>query len=160
MSEVAELLERFRRGGELLAVVTTGAAGAELDFTPDGDKWSVRQIVCHLADAELVGADRFRRTIAEDNPTILSYNEKLWAKNLDYHRRKVSQAVESFRRVRTENYELLKELPEAAWSRTATHNERGCVTLLDLLRIYAEHSEGHSKQIQSVRAAYKQSKKS
>lgn len=160
MSEVAELLERFRRGGELLAVVTTGAAGAELDFTPGADKWSVRQIVCHLADSELVGGDRFRRTIAEDNPTLIGYDEKAWAKNLDYHRRKFSQAVESFRRMRTENYELLKELQDEAWQRPATHNERGPMTLLELLRIYAHHVESHCRQIQGVRQEYKQSKKS
>ena len=52
MSELAELLERFRRGAELLAVATTGAAGPELDFKPGENKWSVRQIACHLADAE------------------------------------------------------------------------------------------------------------
>ncbi len=52
MSELADLLERFRRGAELVAVATTGAAGPVLDFRPAEGKWGVRTIVCHLADTE------------------------------------------------------------------------------------------------------------
>lgn len=159
MSEIPDLLERFRRGGELLAVVTTGAAGPELDWLAAPGKWSVRQIVCHLADSELVGADRFRRTMAEDNPTLAAYDERAWAANLDYSRRKFSRAIETFRHIRLDNYELVKDLDPDAWSRKATHSERGALSLLDLLRIYAEHAENHCKQIQTVRQQYKQSKK-
>jgi len=155
MSEIADLLERFRRGPELVAVAITGAAGAELDYTPTSDKWSVRQILCHLADSEIVGADRFRRVIAEDNPVIRAYDEKAWARNLDYSRRKISRALETFRRTRTENYELLKELPAEAFARTGTHSERGTLTLLDLLRTYAEHAENHGQHLKGVRDAYR-----
>jgi hypothetical protein len=158
MSEIAELLERFRRGAELVAVATTGAAGAELDYSPAPGRWSVRQITCHLADSELVGGDRFRRVIAEDNPTILSYDQDAWATNLDYNRRKISHALESFRRVRHENYDLLKDLPEEAFRRMANHSVRGPISLLDLLRIYAEHPEKHARQILAVRQQYKESK--
>ena len=158
MSELEELLERFRRGGELLAVVTTGVAGAETDYSPGPDKWSIRQIASHLADSELVGADRLRRVIAEDNPTLIAFDQDAWATRLDYSRRKLSQAVETFRRIRGENYELLKSQPEEAWSRSGTHNERGQLTLLQLLRGYAEHAESHAKGIQSLRQLYRQSK--
>ena len=65
---LAEDLERFRRGAEVLATVLTGAAGEEVDYTPAPDKWTIRQIMAHLADAELVGAHRLRLVIAENNP--------------------------------------------------------------------------------------------
>ena len=119
MSNLAETLERFRRGPEVLAVVLTGVYGEETDFTPSPGKWSIRQIVAHLADAELVGAQRFRQVIAEDDPKILAFDQEAWARNLDYARRQPKQSLESFRRVRSENYELLKELPDykAATSR-------------------------------------------
>ena len=160
MSELQDLLERFRRGAELVAVVTTGAAGAELDYKPSPEKWSVRQIVNHLCDSEIVGVDRFRRVIAEDNPAIIGYDQEAWAKNLDYHRRRFSQALEMFRRIRGDNYELLKELPEETFQRVGTHSERGRLTLLDLLRIYTEHAENHSQQIRALRQSYKQSRTS
>jgi hypothetical protein len=158
MNDVSELLERFRRGAELLAAVTTGAAGSELDFTSGEGKWSVRQIVCHLADSEMVGGDRFRRVIAEENPSIIAYDEKAWAEKLDYKRRKFSQAIESFRRMRAENYELLKDLPPETWARTGTHDQRGPLTLVGLLRMYAEHSENHALQIRNARAAFKEAR--
>jgi hypothetical protein len=152
------LLERFRRGGELLAMATTGAAGPELDYKAPG-KWSVRQIVCHLADSEIVGADRIRRTIAEENAVLQWYDEQAWAEKLDYGKRKLSQAVETFRRMRAENHELLKDLPEESFpALKATHSKNGEVTLLDLLRNYAEHAESHVVQIREARAAYKASR--
>lgn len=160
MSQLADLLERFRRGGELVAMATTGAAGPELDFVPAPGKWTIRQILCHLADSEIVGADRLRRVIAEENPTLVSFDQDAWARNLDYGKRKLSQAVETFRRIRTENFELIKDLPEPAWERAGTHSERGRITLLDLLRIYAEHAENHVVQLRQIRAAYKASRQS
>jgi len=156
MSELADLLERFRRGGELLAVATTGAAGPELDFKPAPEKWCVRQIVCHLADSEIVDAMRIRLIVAEDNPTMGAYDQEAWAKNLDYGKRKLSQAIETCRRLRTENHELIKDLQEAAFARIGTHVERGPMTLRQLIQHNAEHLESHVKQIQSVRAAYKE----
>lgn len=156
MSERAELLERYRRGPELVAVATTGAAGTELDFKPSPEKWSVRNIVCHLADGELVCGMRLRQVIAESDPVLQAFDQDAWAAHLDYSQRKISQALETFRRVRGDSYELLKGLPEEAFARKGKHTERGEVTLLDLLRHDAEHVEAHVREIQSVRAAYKE----
>jgi hypothetical protein len=156
MSELADLLERFRRGGELLAMATTGAAGPELDFKPAGNHLSVRQIVCHLADAEIVGAMRVRQIIAEDNPTLQYFDDDAWAEKLDYHKRKISHALENFRRLRTENHELLKDLPEPVFERTGTHSKDGPMSLRQLIDWYAHHLEGHVAEIKSTRAAYRE----
>ena len=158
MSELANLLERFRRGAELVAVATTGAAGPVLDYRPGEGKWGVRTIVCHLADSETVLAMRLRQVIAEDNPLMPAMDQNAWADRLDYGKRKLSPALETFRRTRAENYELLKDLPEETFARTGRHSERGTITLLDLLRIYAEHAEKHVQQIHAARAAYKEFK--
>src|SRR5436305_13295078 len=112
MSELADLLERFRRGAELVAVATTGAAGPVLDFRSAEGKWSVRTIVCHLADTEQVLSMRLRQVIAEDNPVLPAIDQDAWAERIDYGKRKLSQALYSFRWNRAENYDLLKELTE------------------------------------------------
>ena len=163
MSEIPELLERFRRGAELLAVSTTGAAGPELDFKPPAtedrqDQWSVRQIVCHLADTEAVCVMRFRQVIAEDNPAMPAFDGAAWAQSLDYGQRKISQSLEIFRVLRASNHELLKNLPPETFDRTGVHSEIGKVSLLDLLRTYAEHVENHVRQLQRTRAAYREHK--
>ena len=129
MSEIAELLERYRRGPEVVATLMTGAAGAELDFRPAPDRWTLRQIVAHLADSELVGSDRFRRVIAEENPTLIGYDQNAWAANLNYAKRKTSESVEMFRRLRADCYELLKDLPAGTFERKGNHSEIGTVTL-------------------------------
>jgi len=158
MNELPELLERFRRGAELVAAAATGAAGAELDYSPGPGKWSVRQILCHVADAEIVGAARLRRLIAEDDPALVAYDQDAWARNLDYGRRRIAQALETFRHMRAETHELLKNLPEEAFQRQGRHSVRGPVSLLDMLRVYARHAEQHAEQIRAVRSAYRESK--
>ena len=158
MSETTALLERYRRGAEVLAVVLTGVFGEEEDFTIAPGKWSVRQIVAHLADAELVAAHRFRQIVAEDNPTLVAFDQDAWTRNLDYARRKPKQSLETFRRIRAENYELLKELPASAYERAGNHTETGRLTLRQVLEGFARHAESHARQLQENRDAYKKSK--
>src|SRR5450432_1988599 len=139
MSDIPALLERFRRGPEVLAMVLTGVFGEEEDFIPAPGKWSIRQTVAHLADSELVGAHRMRQVIAEDNPTLIAFDQDAWTRNLDYSRRKPKQSLETFRRIRAENYDLLKGLSEATFERAGNHTENGRVTLRQMLEGYAGH---------------------
>jgi len=158
MSDVVELLERFRRGGEFLASLTTGAAGAELDFEPSPGAMGVRSIVCHLMDTEMMGHGRFSMMIAEDSPVIHPFNGTAWAQKLNYRQRKFSSAVEMFRRVRAENYDLLKDLQPETWLRQGTHAESGPITLLELFRDHVQHTEDHVLEIREIRQKYKASK--
>jgi len=158
MSDLPSLLERFRRGPELLALVLTGVYGEEEDFTAAPGKWSIRQIMAHLADAELVGACRLRLVVAEPNPVLTAFDQDAWTRNLDYARRKPKTSLESFRRLRSENHELLKDLPEEVYTRTGNHSESGLLTLRELVEGYAEHAEGHARQIQEIRDEYKKAK--
>ncbi|HLI85679.1 MAG TPA: DinB family protein [Bryobacteraceae bacterium] len=158
MPDLPALLERFRRGPELLAVVLTGVFGDEEDFIAAPGKWSIRQITAHLADTELVFAHRFRQVIAEDNPTLVAFDQNAWAANLDYARRKPKSSLDTLRRLRAENHELLKELPEAAFARTGNHTERGPLSLHQLVAGAADHLESHARQAQAIRDAYKEAK--
>jgi hypothetical protein len=158
MSDLGNLLERFRRGPELLAAVLTGIYGEEPDYVPSQGRWTIRQIAAHLADSEMVGAFRLRSVIAENNPTLLAFDQDAWSVNLDYAKRKPGLSLETFRRVRAENHELLKDLPEAAFERTGTHSARGVLTLGELVQGYADHAESHARQMQSIREEYKQAK--
>lgn len=154
MSDFAPVLERFRRSPELLAALLTGVHGEEEDFVTAPGKWSIRQIVAHLADTEVVVAHRFRQVIAEENPTLIGFDQEAWASRLDYARRKPKQSLESFRRLRAENYELLKELPAEAFERVGNHSQRGRVTLGQMIEGFAGHSEAHARQVQAIRDEY------
>ncbi len=139
-------------------MVLTGVFGEEEDFRPAPEKWSAREIMAHLADSELVGGHRCRQIAAEDNPTLIAYNQELWARNLNYSGRKPKQSLETFRRLRAENYELLKALPESAFERAGNHTEAGRMTLGDLVERIAAHAESHARQLQAVRSEYKKAK--
>lgn len=158
MSEIPELLERYRRGPELLAALLTGAAGREFDFSPAPGKWNIRQIMAHLVDSEMMASTRFRLAIAEDNPSFTEWNQDAWAERLDYARRKPSDCMETFRRIRRENHELLEGMPAETFGRGCKHPRRGPMTVGGLLQLYTEHAEKHAAQIQAIREAYRESK--
>ncbi len=158
MSEIAELLERFRRGPEVLAVMLTGSAGPESDYVTAPGKWNIRQMLRHLADSELAGAFRLRLMLAEENPPLTAWNQDLWASNLDYAVRKPQESLETFRRIRADTHELLKNTPEGAFERTGMHAERGLMTVKQLVTIHADHVESHARAIQGIREEYKQVK--
>ena len=158
MSDIPNLLERYRRGPELLAVVMTGVFGEEEDFAREPGKWSIRQIIAHLADSELVGAYRLRKILAEENPAIHAFDQDAWAANLDYAHRKPKQSLETFRRLRAENYDLLKVIPESAFERTCEHNKNGRMTLRQMVEMFANHAESHARQLQEIRDGYKSAK--
>jgi hypothetical protein len=144
MSELLDLLERYRRGAELLAMATTGAAGPVLDFHAEGHAWTVRQSVCHLADGEAVAAVRLRQLLTGDGSAGVAADFGLWAAKLDYSQRKLSAALETFRRLRADNFELLK-----------SHEALDSAELRAQVEQYAAHTEDQVREIQAVRAVYK-----
>jgi hypothetical protein len=154
MNTLREWLDRLRRGTDEVEAALENVTKPEVDYVPGPGRWTIRQVMAHLTDSEMVGADRFRRVIAEDNPTLVGYDEKLWSEKLDYRRRNPLEDLEVFRRVRAMNWRLLDPLPGAAFERAGVHSERGRVTLLDLLQTYAEHAEAHARQIRANREQF------
>ncbi len=155
MNEIPELVERFRAGGELVRQALEGVSGPEADFRPGPDAWGVRQLAAHLADSEVVAGWRFRRLIADRNPTLEAFDEKLWAANLAYDRRDHTGNLASFLRLREENSQILALLPPEAFERAGTHVERGRVTLRDMVMINVIHAEHHAEQIRRVRDSFR-----
>ncbi|GAB4404583.1 MAG: hypothetical protein OHK0021_16980 [Bryobacter sp.] len=157
MNDIELLLERFRRGGELLAAVTTGAAGAELDFKGSDFPLSVRETIWLLADSEAMRRADLSRLLAEDRPQLLSIPSSQWAARLGYQKRKLSVGVELFRTLRQHNHELLKDLSGDDWQRSATLDGTP-TTLAALLESAAAQTETMALQVRELRQAYKAAK--
>jgi uncharacterized damage-inducible protein DinB len=136
-------VERFAQGGAELRPVIEGLTPSELDARPGPGAWSLRELVVHLMDSELVGADRMKRVVAEDAPTLLAYDENRWLDRLGYASCDAWQACELFEANRRWLAELLRSLPDDAFGRTGDHTERGVMTLADLVKGYTEHFEHH-----------------
>jgi hypothetical protein len=149
----AELLRRYLDGTDAVRKAVDGLTDAQLDQPAADDPangWTARQIVHHLADSEMTSAIRLRRLIAEENPTIVGYDQEEFARRLHYDR-PIASSLEAFRWARVSTAEILDRLSEADWAKAGTHSESGAYSVTRWLEIYAEHAAGHAAQIRRAR---------
>lgn len=144
------LIDKYRAGYADVVEALTGADDAALDRRPGPGTWSAREIVHHLADSEMTSAIRLRRLIAEENPTIVGYDQEEFVRRL-YYDRPIAASLEAFRWARVSTAEILDRLSEAEWARAGTHSESGAYSVVRWLEIYAEHAANHAAQIRRAR---------
>ena len=125
------------------------------DGTPERPgKWSVRQVVQHLADSELVGGFRFRMVIAHESPELPAYDQDLWAERLGYQDSDLATALDEFAMLRRANLRLLRRATPEDLERCVMHHaERGDEPLGHMIRLYAGHDQVHLAQIRRIRQA-------
>ena len=119
-------------------------------FRPAPDRWTIHEIVVHIADSEANSYVRCRRLLAEPGSTVMGYDEWGWAKALDYHAQSTDEALELFRWLRRKSYTLIKDQPEKVWANTVQHTESGRMSLDQWLDIYERHIPDHIAQMQAV----------
>src|SRR5712692_4363235 len=110
---------------------------------PAPGKWSARDIVCHLADCEIVFAFRLRQTLAEDHHVIQPFDQEKWAGT--YAAFELGAALDVFSSVRHWNVALVRSLPGAALAKKVTHPERGDETFQTIVETMAGHDINHLK---------------
>jgi uncharacterized damage-inducible protein DinB len=126
----------------------------EQEKTPEkAGKWSVKQVVQHLADAELVGGFRYRMILAHDSPTLPGFDQDLWAERLHYQDSDLPTALNDFATLRAANLRLLRAATPADMQRVARHAERGDESLEKMVRMFAGHDTVHLRQIARIRQA-------
>lgn len=152
MSRLSDALELFRNGPALLKDAIGDATDADTQRIPAPGKWTIRQIVRHVADTEIVVGMRLRQTIAENSPTLIPFDQEAWADNLGYADAPVAPSLELFRALRDDTASLLESLPGEAFNRPGVHPERGTKSLLDWVEIFAVHVRTHASQIRNIRA--------
>ena len=148
-----EQIARMRRLPEDLAAAVKGLNDTQLD-TPYGEgKWTIRQVVHHLADSHMQAFGRVKLIVTEDKPAFKPYNGNEWARLPDAQRAPIAPSLKILEGLHHRWCDLLSALPDAAWQRHATHPERGDVTLDDQIAIYASHGEKHIGHIMGLRKA-------
>lgn len=128
-------------------------------YKPGPERWSIHEIIVHLADSEANSYVRCRRFVAEPGGRVLGYDENRWGDALNYHGQDPEDALELFRLLRRMSYELVKDLPDAVWSNTVDHSENGIMSMDDWLGIYTDHVTQHIQQMQATHAAWLAEKK-
>lgn len=147
VAEREALIRRYEQGPAKLKTALAKVPQEALKWRPSEEKWSAHEVVCHCADSETNAAARIRFLVAEEAPVIAGYDQDRWARALDYHAAPLPPALATVEAVRANTSQLLRRLPEEAWSKPGRHTESGSYCGEDWLAVYAEHLEKHARQI-------------
>ncbi len=116
-------------------------------------KWSVIQVVQHLADTEIALAFRSRKVLAEETPDIQGFDQDRWASALNYNGARLGDALAQFRVLRNVNLRLYRSMTPQELRRNGVHSERGRESVIDTIRLYAAHDLYHLGQIDRIKQA-------
>ena len=154
-SERADLIRRYAEGPARLRAAWEKVPPEARQWRPGEGKWSAHEVVGHTADSETNAYVRIRFLASDPSPTIFGYDQERWAKKLDYHSGSPDLALKTVEAVRANTVPLLQRMPESVWAAVGTHTESGRYTGEDWLKVYAEHLEKHSRQIDRNMEAWK-----
>lgn len=138
--------------GELRAIIR-GVPDDVLARPERPGKWSMRHVLRHLADSEIVWSWRMRLALAQDRPPITGYDQDAWADRLGYADADPNESIEDFACLRRSNLRLLERATPADMERSGVHTERGEESVGYMMRLYAGHDLLHLRQLERIRAA-------
>lgn len=121
--------------------------------SPAPGKWSARDILCHLADCEIVFAFRLRQALAEDHHVIQPFDQEKWAQG--YKTQDSASALATFEAARNWNVALLKTVTPEQLSKRLTHPERGEMTFQVVIETMAGHDLNHLKQLEAIATRFR-----
>ncbi len=149
----AALIDDYLASARRLREAVAGLSPEQLKQRPIAGKWSTLEVVCHLADFEIVIADRIKSVIAEDRPQLPGRDEKLFAARLHYHDRDVENELALVDSIHRQIAAILRKLTAADFQRVGIHAERGPLTLETLVGGAAGHIAHHLKFVAEKRRA-------
>ena len=129
-----------------------GVSTAKLRKRPAPDKWSVGEILAHIADAEIAGAFRMRLILGAPGTPVAAFDQDSWVIAGHYAKRDPRKSVEQFRALREANLALLKSLTPEQWKHYGMHAERGQESIEHIVRMFAGHDINHLRQIEGILA--------
>lgn len=143
-----ELIAKYDRGPSELSQAVAGFSSIQLRIPALPGAWSVLQVVCHLADFEIVYADRMKRVIAENNPTLFGGDPDVFATKLAYAQRDLQEELDVICSLRRQVSRFLKTLQATDFERTGQHSVDGPLSLTTLLQRISGHIPHHLRFIE------------
>src|SRR5438132_6041963 len=137
------LVNDYAAGAQALREAVRGMTREQVLARPVPGKWSTLEVVCHIADFEIVGADRIKRVIAENQPTLPDGDEKAFATALAYHNRDLEEELQSIGGIRASTARILRTLKDEDFARIGKHTAAGPLTLQQLVEPMATDNGDH-----------------
>lgn len=141
---MAETPDRVRK-------LLRGLSEKQLRARPAPGKWSIQEIVAHLADGEVILGSRYRFIAAHDRPPLMGYDQDAFVQRLGPLNARAADLADDFAMARAVNLGLLERLPKEAWDRVGLHAERGEESIRSSVAMYAGHDRIHLGQIETIR---------
>jgi uncharacterized damage-inducible protein DinB len=135
---------------EQVAHLVQGVTTDRLDRPPAPGKWSVTEILAHLADVEIVQGFRIRLILGSSGTEIQGFDQEVWAAYSRYASHDPALSLEGYRVNRERTLRLLKSLPAEMWEKYGMHSERGKETVRRVSEMMAGHDINHLGQIQAL----------
>ena len=129
-----------------------GLTREDLIARPGPGRWSILEVMIHLADSDVIAIDRMKRILTEDNPPLLYADETAYVERLFSHDQSLEDALTLIEVGRRQFARVLERLPAEAFERRGTHNRRGPVTLASMVKGYIDHVDHHLKFVLDKRA--------
>jgi DinB family protein len=153
-AEIQPAISLLTKTPQLIQTLLGDLPGELLHWKPQPDRWSISEVLAHLAALEQVYAERVVRMVAEDSPPIMKYDLAGAAARGEYSRGSAEEHLEHFTRARRSSLAILTGLPASAGCRTGVHSELGTITLAQMLNEWANHDLGHLRQIAELYRAH------
>lgn len=146
-SRLKRRLDSFAFGPALLDATLQQFPKKMWCYQPSSDRWSIHDIIIHLADSEVSAYIRCRRFIADPQTALLKFNSESWARSLGYFNQSTRDAVQIIAVLRKLTYSLLRGIPDSVWANNLDHPGFGPITLRRWLFIQEQHIPHHIEQM-------------
>jgi len=144
-------IDEYVSSPQLLRQAIAGMTKEQLLARPIPGKWSTLEVVCHLADFEIIGADRIKRVIVEDKPTLFGGDPGQFAARLAYHEREPEEEIRVIEQIRKPVARILRTLKPEDFQRQGNHSEVGLITLAAIVERMTGHIPHHIRFIEEKR---------
>jgi len=152
MDQVA-LLDAYLGGSDRLRSTVSGVGREQMILRPIPGKWSVLEVVCHLADTDANIAHRIKRILSEDRPAFDRVQPDLMQAALAYHERDVEEELTLFDVGRRQVGRILAASPAEAWERTGVVGDRGDRSVAQMVDGAVQHLAHHLAFVAEKRRA-------
>jgi hypothetical protein len=153
MSPQVENLAAYLQGPKALRQSIEGMSSSDLRAHPIAGKWSTHEVICHLADFEIINAERIMRILSEDSPQLFNADPDPLAASLNYEGRDTLQQLLLIETIRQHIAVVLAGVADNSWQRTGRHSTDGALTVQSMVQRVTSHILHHIPFIQAKRAA-------
>jgi hypothetical protein len=151
-ADLAKHLDAAEKSPKQIAAAVSGLPEKILRYKPAPDKWSILEILAHLADMEILYAYRMRQMVADKNPVLAVIDQDDWARNLGYLEETPAELVALYGLNRYHTLQLLRRLKLEDLEKSAYHPElKKGVTLEKYVEMMSGHGANHLQQIERLK---------